>query len=95
MAKKCPHCDMAPCIGGKGPGSCMSGSRGKNVPTPRSRGQQNKDEAPKEHISNWRRVGSVNLKTGVKTSFTCTKCGTMRVVDGSNEPPDERHKDRR
>lgn len=28
FAKECPACHMKPCIGGKGPGSCVGGKKG-------------------------------------------------------------------
>lgn len=41
MAKECPNCQMKPCMGGGGPGSCedgkskTGGERGKKAPDPK------------------------------------------------------------
>lgn len=95
MANRCPHCQQKPCMGGKGPGSCMRGSKGKTVPTPRSENEQNVDEALKTHTSHWRKVGSITKDGKTLTSFTCVSCGVMKLVEGKSEPPNEVHKNRK
>jgi uncharacterized caspase-like protein len=80
-------------MGGKGPGSCMAGSRGKNVPTPRSRQEQDAD-APKTHDSDWQKLGEAKTKLGHLVTYSCRECGQVKVMDHGSEPPSETHVNR-
>lgn len=73
----------------------MAGSKGKNVPTPRSRKEQDADKAQKTHVSDWKKVGSITKSGQTMTSYSCKSCGILRLSFGTNEPPDEVHKDRK
>lgn len=82
-------------MGGKGPGSCMSGGKGKDAPKLQSKEEQERSQAETTHVSAWKKTGSINNKLGHIDAFMCTRCGMMTTVTHGETPSEDIHENRK